>query len=50
MEAHEHQRSKRKLEHEIRELATHHGVLLTVRWLRRLVRGLEKKTMALELR
>jgi hypothetical protein len=49
MGAHEHQRSKRKVEHEMRELATRHGVLLTVRWLRRLVGGFGKKMMALEL-
>jgi hypothetical protein len=49
MEAHEHQRSKRNLEREMRELAMRHGVLLTVRWLRRLVGDLGKKTMALEL-
>jgi hypothetical protein len=50
MEAHEQQRSKRKMERELRKLATRHGVLLTVRWLRRLVGDSGKKTMALELR
>jgi hypothetical protein len=50
MEVHEHQRSKRYLEHETRELGMRQGVLLTVRWLRRLVGDLEKKTTALELR
>jgi hypothetical protein len=34
----------------MRELATRHGVLLTVRWLRRFVGGPGKKAMALELR
>jgi hypothetical protein len=33
----------------MRELPTRHGVLLTVRWLRRLVGGSRKKMMVLEL-
>jgi hypothetical protein len=33
----------------MRELATRHGALLIVRWLRRLVEGSGKKMMVLEL-